>query len=908
MCWNHPSLQAHLVLDKTIDTAALKGPPSTKQGLTGLAFSGGGIRSATISLGVVQALANRKHKIFKSVDYMSTVSGGGFVGSCITSLLNDPNCAYDGENNFPLRHETGVEETSAVHHLRNSGNYLAPGGTADTLRIPAILVRGIIVNFLSVLPWIMILVLMTEVLYETLHDLNIIHQLVIVFILGLFGLSIIIFPFVAKIGRGAKWARRNWYEGVFTLSFTLVCALVVFVPASWLVGRAIEANRVDIGLSLHQLLHDPIAAVVGNAGSASAVAVALILLVVLLSRASSKSSPLAGKVTLLLISALGPITIFGVYLLLCVIQVDSHDITRSVGMHEQFLLSDKVGEDGKFEEALPEALVQKFDERGIRWDKQTPPNWGEDGHAEWRVEYTGGAFPQVCQVRAELTNPSSAMRSFEWTYGCGGIRPEPTIELTKFSETIPTFALQISAIENLNSGNLSEDLHADLNDPVSETPLKRPANVRRGGVDFSWNLGIPDRHGWVVWLGLTDWFTEPCSVSLLSTADEYAGTAGGSMLKIASSCYLLWDELDDVVFILLTFTLLAFMVMVDVNRSSVHPFYRDRLSNAYLIHSGMDGVAEQADAQKLSMLYEGEKRQKAPYHLINVTLNLQGSDYRDLRGRRADFFFFSKCYTGGRRTGYCKTSELEKADSHVDLGTAMAISGAAAAPNMGTTTVPALVFVMTLLNVRLGYWLPNPAKLASSRFNSLLTAWAWYLVREAFGATNEKTRYVNVSDGGHLENLALYELLRRRCERIIVVDGEADPEMRFGGLMQVLRFARIDMGIEIELDLEKLRKDANGLSSAHGAVGKIHYGGGEEGQLVYLKSSFTGSEGNEICDYRDRNKAFPHESTGDQFFDEAQFEAYRAIGHHIGEVAFKNGWPSDGWPEETKPASVAAGA
>ena len=61
--------------------------PSTKLALVGLSLSGGGIRSATFSLGVIQALA--KHGLLKTVDYLSTVSGGGFIGSCLSSLLND---------------------------------------------------------------------------------------------------------------------------------------------------------------------------------------------------------------------------------------------------------------------------------------------------------------------------------------------------------------------------------------------------------------------------------------------------------------------------------------------------------------------------------------------------------------------------------------------------------------------------------------------------------------------------------------------------------------------------------------------------------------------------------------------------------------------------------------------------
>src|SRR5258707_1168823 len=44
----------------------------------GLALSGGGIRSATFNLGVLQALA--RAKVLRNFDFLSTVSGGGYVG------------------------------------------------------------------------------------------------------------------------------------------------------------------------------------------------------------------------------------------------------------------------------------------------------------------------------------------------------------------------------------------------------------------------------------------------------------------------------------------------------------------------------------------------------------------------------------------------------------------------------------------------------------------------------------------------------------------------------------------------------------------------------------------------------------------------------------------------------------
>ncbi len=211
-----------------------------------------------------------------------------------------------------------------------------------------------------------------------------------------------------------------------------------------------------------------------------------------------------------------------------------------------------------------------------------------------------------------------------------------------------------------------------------------------------------------------------------------------------------------------------------------------------------------------------------------------------MRGRNADFFVFSKCFTGSERMGFCETALMEKQHQHLNLGTAMAISGAAAAPNMGVTTVRSLMFIMTLLNIRLGYWLPSPAIFKGSSWRErmyrrffLRGAGSRYLWKEALGKVDEKRAFVNVSDGGHLENLGVYELLRRRCKLIIAVDGEADPALSFGSLVRLVRYARIDMGIEIDIDLTEIRLTEQKQSRKHWTLATIDYGEQQTGLDLY---------------------------------------------------------------------------
>ncbi|HND30374.1 MAG TPA: hypothetical protein PLA94_10265, partial [Myxococcota bacterium] len=173
-----------------------------------------------------------------------------------------------------------------------------------------------------------------------------------------------------------------------------------------------------------------------------------------------------------------------------------------------------------------------------------------------------------------------------------------------------------------------------------------------------------------------------------------------------------------------------------------------------------------------------------------------------------------------------------------------------------------------------------------------VSAWRWqarepYLFREMMGMMHNEARMVNLSDGGHLENLGVYELLRRRCRYIIVGDGEADPTMQFGSLAALIRYARIDMGIQIDIDLADIRLGKEGAyGRQHAAVGTVYYPKvGEQpaeiGILLYFKASLTGDEDSMLAQYKSSSPSFPHESTADQFFSEAQFEAYRSLGNHV---------------------------
>ena len=316
------------------------------------------------------------------------------------------------------------------------------------------------------------------------------------------------------------------------------------------------------------------------------------------------------------------------------------------------------------------------------------------------------------------------------------------------------------------------------------------------------------------------------------------------------------------------------LFVLDVNLTGPHKLYRDQLAQTFIWPTGAEDLA----------LSKMNPKHLAPYHLINATVNLPSSRKLVLRDRKGDFFLFSKHWAGSTAVEYKRSSCWQATGSPMDLATAMAISGAAASPQMGLGSLPSLSALMTLLNIRLGFWISNPRKPPP-----LTPPGFFCLLKEMTGSfMSEEDTWLNVSDGGHIENMGLYELLRRRCKFIICVDGEADPESTFHGQLTLVRHALIDLGVGIEPHLEDMRPDPKSrYSKTHAQLFRIKYPERSKdmpagiGLLLYLKLSLTGDEAELLKRYRLIHPDFPHQSTIDQFYDEEQFEAYRQLGVHV---------------------------
>jgi len=238
----------------------------------------------------------------------------------------------------------------------------------------------------------------------------------------------------------------------------------------------------------------------------------------------------------------------------------------------------------------------------------------------------------------------------------------------------------------------------------------------------------------------------------------------------------------------------AFIVIVlgfflDPNSLSFHYYFRSSLANTFLVFSKEDKNIPLKDLfdSRDDSPYEYQN----PYPIFNTCLNFQ-SGGRLGSPTISDYFLLSPLYCGSL---LCKYVETDKTPGYRDITvpSAMTASAAAVNPGMGVYSSGALSFFTTLFNIRLGYWVPNPLKI--QRFN--FAWWPFYYLYELFSKAGLKNKQINISDGGHVENLGVFELLRRKCRLIMAIDAGADPNFSFEDLQNLIRRARTELGLEI---------------------------------------------------------------------------------------------------------------
>ena len=357
---------------------------------------------------------------------------------------------------------------------------------------------------------------------------------------------------------------------------------------------------------------------------------------------------------------------------------------------------------------------------------------------------------------------------------------------------------------------------------------------------------------------------------------------------------------------------LLFGLICNVNYFGLNRMYRNRLMETFMpdrasIDSQHWGLALKANNTKIQdMCHEPNQR---PYHLINCNIVLTDSPNAKYRGRMGDSFTLSPLYCGSDATGWRQTGDYmhNTFRSGLTLPTAMAISGAAANPNAGeagkgVTTNQFVSTLMSLLNLRLGFWASNP----KSEKSWLPPNYIYPGIKGGVSLSsglNEDDRAIELTDGGHFENLAIYELFRRRLDLVIVSDAGADGNYTFSDLANAVEKVRVDFGIntvflddypfeniipDSDLKQSEVDKLHYHFAKRSFAIAKIEYPeldathNKKTGYLIYIKPTLISGLSPDVLGYKKLNPDFPHQTTLDQFFTEQQFEAYRELGYYLG--------------------------
>ncbi|MDQ3261799.1 MAG: peptidoglycan-binding protein [Pseudomonadota bacterium] len=879
--------------------------------LCGLAFSGGGIRSATFNLGIGQALA--EHRLLREFHYLSTVSGGGYIGSWLSKWIHEEAGEVEKveEKLAIANRQTGSKaEPDQIKFLRQYSNYLTPqlGALgADTWAVIATYLRNVMLNMAILVAVLSVVMLIPRLLLCLVNQYSLAVRygelytpgfagwfggialgafLVAVFFISL---NISLFPDPRNKRRslfcqeqkcvlisvvaplmisgffGSVWL---WYEfeGIrdyLTNWHYWLLATVVYLAVwtvAWIIGQRVNT---DNGISVK-----PSGGLWSQIGphlffSVAALIIGHLLIAFVISRLEGpvqSRDPLNHPVNLVTFGMPVALSVFGLVMVLL------------VGL-----------------------LGRAYSDRSREW-------WSRMGG--WTIIFTGGWVvlftislygpPFITWLNREIGAWASSTLTLSWLLpSLGGVfygksersdvSPDRRGNKRLLAVAPPIFVLGLLLL-------ITVVIQSLITDPI-----------------------IPNAE--VVTLG--NYFHTGFYASELTPIGLLLGSVAGC---IVVAIVLAWR--------------------VDINKFSLYMLYRNRLVRCYLGASNANrqphpftGFDIGDDPHLSELLWKLRPDNgvpvhhlQKPFHLINTALNLVKGKELAWQERKAASFLFSPGFCGFEtpaRPGHLKPTgandlargcfratreygagkrdtvggnisvgglreKIERfrdEEEGVKLGQAMAISGAAASPNMGYHSNPALAFLMTAFNVRLGRWSANPRQDAW-RTSSPSFGLGW-LVKELLGSTNADSRYVYLSDGGHFENLGIYELVRRRCALIVAIDASADSGASFNDLGAAMRKCFTDFGIEIDIQVKDIEIDpATKLAKSHWVLGEIKYGlvdaNCKSGLLLYVKPSLIGNEPADLLNYRNIDRNFPHQSTSDQFFDETQFESYRKLGYHIG--------------------------
>jgi hypothetical protein len=846
-----------------------------------LCLSGGGIRSATFGLGIVQTLARRR--LLGCFDFLSTVSGGGYLGSWLTAWIHRVGLDKVQEE-LSRRPDSPVSpEPEPVRHLRSYSRYMSPKPgflSADTWTLIGIFLRNLLLNWLVLVPLIAAalmfprlstaVVLHIAALGSTapeLHDRIARWVLAAAVVLGSFVIAYIVASrpsladadpprsrlprelrsqgwfvvlgllplWLLAVSVTAYWAWTDLFFNVFGFPVTPQEAFVLFGTSLGLGGYLISRIWVHAVAPVEGLM---VTAVGALGGWFAWIATSLLFL---------EPDLRAIPHTEIYISAGAPL-LLSMFLLAA---------TLFVGLSSYFT---------------------------------------SDADREWLARC--GSWILILIVTRSVL---SAIVLFApvalvyygpiWLSSLGGISGVATLLLGGGAKT--------QAVKKPGEKASAKSI-------VSNAVLALAAPL------FSLFLLVLLSLGTSLLMAL--WLNQ-------GREDvDRLGLAPLDLLEVIHKSPWWLVLLTAAGFVAVGVTMGYF---ININRFSLHAAYRDRLIRAYLGASRprsertpnpFTGFDQRDNIQMWQL------RGNRPFPLLNLTLNLVGGKELAWQDRKAEPFSVSPLHAGSWCLGYRDAAQYavnEHRDTALTLGTAAAVSGAAASPNMGYHSSPAVTFLLALFNVRLGWWLGNPGKPGGRPEDRTRT----YdkpgprfapgpFFAEAFGLTDDCSPYVYLSDGGHFENLGLYEMVLRRCRYIVISDAGEDPGFSFEDLGNAISKIRVDLGVPIRFEKIPMRPRAPAASFdladppnprfPYFAVGRIAYscvdfletpgdlGAEADGLLIYIKACLNGTEPVDVFHYAKSHPGFPHESTANQLYTESQFESYRELGANAAESLCAN--------------------
>lgn len=898
--------------------------------LVGLAFSGGGIRSATFGLGVLEGL--KKFGWLRKIDYLSTVSGGGYIGAWLSA-----NCkrAVDRKEPDWLDEETNWD--ASVDHLRRYSNYLSPilgFFSADTWSMATIWLRNTILIQLTVVFAIACALIAPRPLFTAFESWP--H-------VGDWRWTTIILFIGGVVGIAGNQMRLNRHGNVPLLQAT-----------SWRIGLARTAICLGAAGAWAAFRHfSPFAPGPMDPVAAAPIGLLMVLggfyflpvcvsLVAALGGGNNPPKQINYSQAWVQAVVVIPMLLVG-FLVAAILWGESQ---KGPGVLSQL---DTFG--GFFRAAWhywPFPLTVVFVSLWVL-SFCSIRNWSE---REGLIAAVAAPFPAMLVLHILLSaimllfhswaakDPGGNWYAYVWG---------PPLVLY-------SFALTIVVLIGILGRQSSED-------------------VREWWSRFGAWLGIYGA-GWMLlnvvaaygplwsamllnypWRGITiggGWIATTVAGLLAgksgSTGDKRVKGAGskaleivariapfvfiaGLLVAVSTALHLIiasnsgfdlnsikmlhdrhWEMLSSprpsVVLAVLGICLGILMILaarVDINEFSLNAFYRSRLVRCYLgasrYHPGERNPQkftgfDDLDDLDLSALVASSGPSAGPLHIVNCALNLGGSRDLALHTRHSAIFTLTPLRSGSRYLSHDQTDHVEEigyistevyggATGQPSLGQAISVSGAAASPNMGYHTSAVVAFLLTVFNVRLGWWFANPARSGTNSPSPWFSL--RYLMAELFGGADDKSKYLAISDGGHFENLAAYELVRRKCRVIILSDAECDPDLHFEGLGTLIRMCEVDFNAKINIDVESIGfSKGEPWSKRRYAIGRIDYrDGSPDGTLIYLKASMDGREDTSVLQYKSAHPTFPHETTANQFYGEDQFESYRTLGRDIAMKTFE---------------------